>query len=383
LPGLEGECAECLAEPLGVQQQATSLVKHGALPVVQGALDLPGQPLDTQTRSFMESRFGHTFSQVRVYVADRVAQSARLEKGVLVHNRMPSLSVGPVILQRQDAAPDAGPHQTEASVGEDAGSSAGDAGPGAATPEGAPAGQPCSPTGLSRADYLTQPGTSTDDFGLTVLAGQVTIPVVHTTRGRGGLRVDETAAAMPPITSVFTAEGTFDEGTVIFASQDGVCRSGRYPIRWTIFPDGARRIRAAEMEHCADFQYAFDISLRRYADAVNQVARSSRTFQSQRAAEAYITRLVGAAPADWSSVFNCLAQKTTMRDGARGTRGWHTPRPYTTEPSERTNCAFAGKQVSGISLPEVDRHPPSEIIRDCGEYGLVRDPQHGGATPGR
>jgi hypothetical protein len=37
----------------------------------------PGQPLDSSTRGFMESRFGHDFSGVRVHTGEQAAQSAR------------------------------------------------------------------------------------------------------------------------------------------------------------------------------------------------------------------------------------------------------------------------------------------------------------------
>jgi hypothetical protein len=46
-------------------------------PVVQDVLYSPGQPLDSGTRAFMEPRFGHDFSQVRVHADERAAESAR------------------------------------------------------------------------------------------------------------------------------------------------------------------------------------------------------------------------------------------------------------------------------------------------------------------
>jgi len=46
-------------------------------PTVHDVLRAPGQPLDTGTRSFMEPRFGHDFSQVRVHTDARAAESAR------------------------------------------------------------------------------------------------------------------------------------------------------------------------------------------------------------------------------------------------------------------------------------------------------------------
>jgi hypothetical protein len=169
---------------------------------------------------------------------------------------------------------------------------------------------------------------------------------------------------------VFTSAGSITEGTLIFAAQDFAdCRSGRYPIQWRMSPDGARKIREGELEHCADFQHAFEISLKRYADAVNGLARGRRSFSSQRSAEAHLGRLVGAAPADWADIFECLARKTTARDGPRGARGWHTPRPRMTPPRLETHCAFVRADITSSSLPEVSQHPPSEIIKGCGEGG--------------
>jgi hypothetical protein len=46
-------------------------------PVVREVLNSPGQPLDMATRSFMEPRFKHDFSQVRVHTDDRAGESAR------------------------------------------------------------------------------------------------------------------------------------------------------------------------------------------------------------------------------------------------------------------------------------------------------------------
>jgi uncharacterized protein DUF4157 len=52
--------------------------EHGSVPpVVKEALQSPGQPLDPATRAFMESRFSHDFSRVRVHVDPRAAESAR------------------------------------------------------------------------------------------------------------------------------------------------------------------------------------------------------------------------------------------------------------------------------------------------------------------
>ncbi|MDJ0662505.1 MAG: DUF4157 domain-containing protein [Crocosphaera sp.] len=46
-------------------------------PIVHEVLRSPGQPLDSITRTFMEPRFGHDFSQVRVHTDGRAGVSAR------------------------------------------------------------------------------------------------------------------------------------------------------------------------------------------------------------------------------------------------------------------------------------------------------------------
>ena len=46
-------------------------------PVVREVLKSPGIPLDMATRAFMEPRFGHDFSKVRVHADDRAAESAQ------------------------------------------------------------------------------------------------------------------------------------------------------------------------------------------------------------------------------------------------------------------------------------------------------------------
>lgn len=48
-----------------------------APPIVREVLNSPGQPLSSTTRAFMEPRFGHDFSNVRVLTDGQAAQSAR------------------------------------------------------------------------------------------------------------------------------------------------------------------------------------------------------------------------------------------------------------------------------------------------------------------
>jgi hypothetical protein len=45
-------------------------------PIVDEVINSPGQSLDTATRTFMESRFGHDFSNVQIHTDDRASRSA-------------------------------------------------------------------------------------------------------------------------------------------------------------------------------------------------------------------------------------------------------------------------------------------------------------------
>lgn len=71
-----------------------------APPVVHDTLNSPGQPLDPSTRSFMEERFGHHFSHVRVHTDEQATRSARAV-GALAY------TVGPhLVFQRDRFSPE-------------------------------------------------------------------------------------------------------------------------------------------------------------------------------------------------------------------------------------------------------------------------------------
>lgn len=75
--GPDGECAACRAKRPGVQRRASAAPASAeAPPIVHDVLRAPGQPLDAGTRTWMESRFGHDFSGVRLHTNGRAAQSA-------------------------------------------------------------------------------------------------------------------------------------------------------------------------------------------------------------------------------------------------------------------------------------------------------------------
>ncbi|MBC8028991.1 MAG: DUF4157 domain-containing protein [Pyrinomonadaceae bacterium] len=80
-PGIAGECDGCDKKKLTLQRSTQNAengnANSGGVPqIVHEALNSPGQPLDAETRAFMEPRFGHDFSRVRVHTDARAAESA-------------------------------------------------------------------------------------------------------------------------------------------------------------------------------------------------------------------------------------------------------------------------------------------------------------------
>lgn len=80
-----GGCPKSQTEKLAQEHERlqTKHVGSGDLeqtavpPLVHEVLSAPGQPLDSQSRDFFESRFGYDFSGVRVHAEARAAESAR------------------------------------------------------------------------------------------------------------------------------------------------------------------------------------------------------------------------------------------------------------------------------------------------------------------
>jgi len=83
--GLSGECEECGSQKLSLQRSTQTSNPEarstaGVPPIVHKVLDSPGRTLDQNTRHFMESRFAHDFSRVRVHTDANAAESARAVK---------------------------------------------------------------------------------------------------------------------------------------------------------------------------------------------------------------------------------------------------------------------------------------------------------------
>ncbi len=82
-PILQRRCAKCDEDKRNILQtkrsprQAQLTQEQAVPPIVQDVLRSSGKPLDAATRAYMEPRFGHDFSGVRVHTGVKAAESAR------------------------------------------------------------------------------------------------------------------------------------------------------------------------------------------------------------------------------------------------------------------------------------------------------------------
>jgi hypothetical protein len=73
-----GECTGCQKKRSPLQRRAISQAEPAEVPpIVYEVLNSPGQPLDSASRIFMESRFQRDFSHVRVHTNTKAAESAQ------------------------------------------------------------------------------------------------------------------------------------------------------------------------------------------------------------------------------------------------------------------------------------------------------------------
>lgn len=80
---LGGDCEECREKREASLQRSHVLSERGERgdgevpPIVHEVLRSPGQPLDSESRTFFEPRFGHDFSEIRVHTDTKAAESAQ------------------------------------------------------------------------------------------------------------------------------------------------------------------------------------------------------------------------------------------------------------------------------------------------------------------
>jgi hypothetical protein len=74
---LQHKCEKCRKKELLQRRSAEQIRPYTIPPIVNEALNSPGQPLDLGVRTFFEPRFGHDFNKVRIHTDAKAAESAR------------------------------------------------------------------------------------------------------------------------------------------------------------------------------------------------------------------------------------------------------------------------------------------------------------------
>ena len=356
------ECQECKSKATHIQRSSDSPSSSTeAPPKVHNVLQSPGRPLGAATRSFMEPRFNADFSDVRVHTDARASESAK-EIGALAYTvgrdlvfaagqYEPGVTAGQKLIAHELS------HVIQQGQG------------GQASVQ-----MKCEPQGLERQKFLQATGfTSSKDapLGLTPLAlDTVTYPEVKAVQHRAATKasaaqwtLSPTQTALPdPIPSYFTTAGWFKEATSKeIVVPEGPCQGKFQEATYILSNNVSELIRQGELEHCADYQYAFDISLVKFAAAVNQAAgKSICTGTQQHCEEQFgkqLEKKTGVDPVQWRTVFGCLALKSeNVRDK---TKQWHT---LASETKALGKYDCKGIFITLKGMPGLG-HLPSEIIR--------------------
>ncbi|MBE9180040.1 DUF4157 domain-containing protein [Oculatella sp. LEGE 06141] len=81
--GAGRKCPNCEQQSALLQRRSAHQAEPSDVPpIVHDVLNSPGQPLETSSRQFMESRFGQDFSNVRVHTDTKAAASANAVKAL-------------------------------------------------------------------------------------------------------------------------------------------------------------------------------------------------------------------------------------------------------------------------------------------------------------
>jgi hypothetical protein len=219
-------------------------------------------------------------------------------------------------------------------------------------------------------------GSPKEAFGFTKIPAKQKIPVPEVRTKPIGkdnqVVLEKTTATPASCESYFTKAGRFWR-TITIDANDPKQRAnaekcgGSYLHEYNLTSGGEKKVAEAELEHCTDLKYAFDISLGCYANVVNDLAKRKTRFASQEAAVDAVTKRVGRKPNTWVERYFELMAKTAERDRKK----WHTavmPRGpgLELEIDRRNRCKTRfPTETNEQSFPEVgkDKHPTPDVIK--------------------
>jgi hypothetical protein len=423
-----GECEGCSRQHLSLQRSTRNPALEtqnsaGVPPIVHDVLRSPGQPLDAVTRNFMEPRFGHNFSDVRIHADTRAAQSAasvdalaytvgknivfaagQYEPGSAPGRRLLAHELAHTIQQVDHGASapqrlsvghsnDALEKQADAMADYVVSPSAADPAPAVLRKENSappslqrqpcrkaddtivtgPLAQqapaiPCEPSGETLATVRAAAGAQADILGIT-----------QTTRSSPDITYNELRASKCRATVnsnytmsfshfMYTKEGTYDDGTE--TRPPGSCCAGKLVTRrLRITAAMAQKLKAGEIEHCQDHKLALAMSEGKFNQAIKDLEGEYCPDTTPPAApkcrEEFALRFKDRTGFDFPQAAgdfsDCLHHKTKLRDDAPNR--WHSIS------SDDWFCAPDCSAVTYIpnpaSMSNIGNHASSTIVKDC------------------
>src|SRR5262249_15479059 len=198
----------------------------------------------------------------------------------------------------------------------------------------------------------------TQVFGLTELSltggTQPEFKVQPASSGKGVV-VSPTSALLPPIQSKFLKAGRYLDRSILnfrpSADSEFPTQVGGYLNVWEITAAGSARLQAGEQEHCDDFKLAFYMSLYRFAEVVNDLAKKGTIYSSEADARAALATQVAIDPGNLRAYFGCLAG---WMQKERDNKGWHTPalpRPDSISYDSTVGQQVAIRKLDNKALP--------------------------------
>jgi len=347
-----------------------------------GTAPTGGQPLQTNTRDFMESGLGVNLENVRIHNDNTAhATAASLEARAFTYGNNIAFGAGeyqPDSINGKKLIAHELVHTIQQA---NQGSSGINGNPPRIQKkdkteteqkkEVIPKEMPCKPTPLSRAAFLKK--TKITDFGLTKIAVSqadlLSSPYVQFTNVGKKVKMQPLTLNMPVIESSYVQSGQFIEGQTKnkISSQD--CPFDFYPINWNITSTGAASLEEAEQEHCNDYNFAYSKSVYPFLFEVNKAADAGTLFNSMTAADAYLKKKLKFDPHDWFSRFTCMIGNTTIRDHPQDGAlvSWHEPKPITQVlPNARNLCKHVTLAIIPGSFSGLNNTHPTDVIIPTG-----------------
>ncbi len=402
-PQLQRACAcgggyrECRTEQSG-QKHERLQTKHAqssdtepmaAPPLVHKVLASPGQPLDSATRAFMEPRFRHDFSRVRVHTDPRAVESAGAVKALAdtvgrdvvfgqgrdnprstegrqlfaheqthVAQQARPDSAGIPLLQRAPEKEKKKP-SPEGKKEEQQSKAAGK--------KVVPSYRDCAP---APAKFEQLEAIRSNIFGHTGLGAVSPLEADILFDNNICKTKVKTAPGFSLKDFIYAKEGDYPRGKE--TPPHPPCKGKQLDVYVHITPEVSERIRDGEIEHCNDIHRAFDLTFAKYLGvykALEGGVLASDAQSCQQVVSKIALDVTGIEPSKLANTFLCLFNTSKSRDDEPNR--WHTlawGQPETAKYAKDCKSVTYTPDLKTV-LPEIGNHSSEDVVKGCGLKG--------------